>query len=102
MTAKGSLLFEGGVIPVPNRLVDEVLPTLKDTELRVLLIVLRQTLGWREGSDTRARWRYKRRDWISHSQMVRRTGRGVKRYRRPWMRWYSAARSLSKTRPASH
>ena len=32
--------------PVPTRLVDEVMPALKDTELRVLLVVLRQTWGW--------------------------------------------------------
>ena len=67
--------FAGGAVPVPNALLDEVLPTLKDTELRVLLIVLRQTLGWREGSETGG-WRYKERDWISHSQMVKKTGRG--------------------------
>lgn len=67
--------FLCGAVPIPNRLVDAVLPTLKDTELRVLLIVLRQTLGWREGSETGG-WRYKKRDWISHSQMVKRTGRG--------------------------
>jgi hypothetical protein len=57
-------------VPVPNTLFDEVLPTLRDTELRVLLIVVRQTLGWREG-----RTRYKRRDWLSRSQLTRRTGR---------------------------
>jgi len=33
--------------PVPVRLVDTVMPRLKDTELRVLLVVLRQTWGWR-------------------------------------------------------
>ncbi len=68
--------FPGGAVPIPNRLFDEVLPGLKDTELRVLLIVLRQTLGWREGSDTGGGWQYKKRDWISHSQMVKKTGRG--------------------------
>ncbi len=63
--------------PVPVRLVDEVMPRLKDTELRVLLIVIRQTAGWKldratTGSDQRA----KHRDWLSHSQLCRRTGRG--------------------------
>ena len=29
--------------PVPVRLVDTMMPRLKDTELRVLLVVLRQT-----------------------------------------------------------
>jgi len=61
--------------PVPIRLVDEVMPTLKDTELRVLLVVLRQTWGWkadRLASDGG----HKRRDWLSHRQLCRRTGRG--------------------------
>ncbi len=31
---------------VPNHLIDELLPTLKDTELRLLLVLLRQTVGW--------------------------------------------------------
>ena len=61
-------------VPIPNRLFDEILPTLTDTELRVLLIVFRSTLGWRitalDGSSTS-----KERDWISHAQMQRRTGR---------------------------
>ena len=62
--------------PVPVRLVDEVMPRLKDTELRALLIVIRQTAGWKSdrattGSDRHA----KHRDWLSHSQLCRRTGR---------------------------
>jgi len=31
---------------VPNFLLDELLPTLKDTELRLLLLLLRDTTGW--------------------------------------------------------
>ena len=65
-----SLPFGNGVLPLPNRLVDEVLPALKDTELRVLLVVFRQTWGWQvEG-------KRKHRDWLSHAQLCRRTGRG--------------------------
>ena len=61
--------------PVPIWLVDEVMPTLKDTELRILLVVLRQTAGWR--SDRLAEGvSHKRRDWLSHRQLCRRTGRG--------------------------
>ncbi|MEP6754477.1 MAG: replication protein [Chthonomonadales bacterium] len=63
-----------GWVPVPNQFFDEVILLLGDTELRVLLVVMRSTLGWREGSNlggTQA----KRRDWISHAQMMRRTGR---------------------------
>lgn len=50
--------------PVPAFLIDELLPTLKDTELRLALVVLRQTWG-----------RGKQSDWLSHSQLCRRTGR---------------------------
>jgi hypothetical protein len=50
----------------PNVLFDQVLPTLKDTELRVLLVLLRQTSGWnREGQ-----WAT-----ISYRTLKRRTGR---------------------------
>ncbi len=79
--------------PVPTRLVDTVMPRLRDTELRVLLIVLRQTWGWKvdrgavtgKATGTReeatekqvARRRVtKHRDWLSHRQLCRRTGRG--------------------------
>lgn len=44
--------------------IDRQLPTLSDTELRVLLVVVRQTLG-----------RGKERDWLARSQIVSRTGR---------------------------
>lgn len=47
-----------------NALVDREMPALSDTELRVLLVVLRQTVGWG-----------KSRDWLSRSQLVTRTGR---------------------------
>lgn len=61
--------------PVPVRLVDEIMPALKDTELRVLLVVLRQTAGWRSDRLDPGGPR-KRRDWLSHRQLCRRTGRG--------------------------
>jgi len=66
--------FLSGAVPIPNRLFDEILLTLPDAELRVLLVVLRQTLGFREGSDLGG-WRYKQRDWITHSQLMKKTGR---------------------------
>ena len=78
--------------PIPMRLVDMVMPRLKDTELRVLLVVLRQTWGWkmdrgkvdrinigkREAGDQENTRKQptKHRDWISHRQLCRRTGRG--------------------------
>ena len=68
--------------PVQIQLIDEVMPCLKDTEMRVLMVVLRQTAG-RQASpaimalDQRAgKSPTKRRDWLSHSQLCRRTGRG--------------------------
>ena len=48
------------------------MPKLSDTELRVLLVVTDQTLGWVEDKATGRR---KTEDWISHSQLVDRTGR---------------------------
>ena len=63
--------FAAGAVPIPNTLFDAMLPTLKDTELRVLLIVLRQTIGRRDKQG-----RAKSRDWLSHAQLVKRTGRG--------------------------
>lgn len=47
------------------------MPGLRDTELRVLLIILRQTLGWKGN----AKGGHKERDWITHSELCRRTGR---------------------------
>lgn len=70
-SAPHTTMLDGGAFFLPNRLVDTVLPTLKDTELRVLLIVIRQTWGWRDPHG-----RTKARDWLSHRQLVRRTGRG--------------------------
>lgn len=66
--------FARGAVPVPNAVFDEWLPRLSDAELRVLLVIVRATLGWREGSE-RGGWRYKRRDWLTNSQLVKRTGR---------------------------
>lgn len=56
--------------PFPNIFIDEYIPTLKDTELRVLMVVWRSTKGWRDEQG-----RTKARDWISSSQMQKRTGR---------------------------
>jgi hypothetical protein len=61
----------GGITRVPNRLLDRVMPGLRDSELRVLLVV-RQTLGWQASPGTAQR---KERDWLTQSQLMRRTGR---------------------------
>ena len=51
--------------PLPSVLLDYWMPRLKDTELRVLLLVARQTFG-RAGKNA---------DWLAHSQLKARTGR---------------------------
>lgn len=48
---------------VPDLLFDELLPELKCAELRVLLIIMRQTFGWKRDADA-----------ISLSQLTDRTG----------------------------
>lgn len=67
-----NLMPEGGTTPVPTALIDRAMPILRDTELRVLLVVVRQTLGWQVGKDP---YRRKERDWLTQSQLMRRTGR---------------------------
>jgi phage replication O-like protein O len=59
-------------VPVPLVYIDVVLPALTDTELRVLLVIIRQTLGW---SDATQPERRKERDWITQSQFQRKTGK---------------------------
>lgn len=56
--------------PVPNYLLDTLLPTLNGTELKVLLVVVRQTWGWHQAG------RRKTRDWLTQSQLKTRTGHG--------------------------
>lgn len=51
---------------VPNRLLDRLLPELRDTELRILLHLIRQTAGWqREGKEVR----------LTYRQLMEATGR---------------------------
>lgn len=57
--------------PVPNVVFDEYLKDLKLAELKVLLVVIRQTLGWADKNSTLGR---KERDWISSSQLSKKTG----------------------------
>jgi len=54
---------------VPNIVFDQHLPSLTESELKVLLVIIRQTFGWIDPY-TRKR---KTRDWISHSQFVKKT-----------------------------
>ena len=55
--------------PFPSVLVDAVMPTLKDTEWRLLCVIVRQTLGWQDKRQRGAS------DWLTHSQLKARTGR---------------------------
>ncbi len=58
--------------PTPNELYNGEMKKMKDTELRVVLVVTRQTLGWIKDDDSGRR---KEKDWISHQQLIDKTGR---------------------------
>lgn len=55
--------------PVPNVVIDKHLQHLSMSEIKVLLVVVRKTLGWKEGVNDR-----KQRDWISSGQLAQITG----------------------------
>ncbi len=55
---------------MPRRILDDHMPDLNDSQLRVVLAVTRQTLGWRTADGSR-----KRREWISHRWLQKMTGR---------------------------
>lgn len=55
---------------VPNEIFDQYLPYLNQAQLKVLLVVIRQTLGW---IDHKTKKR-KRKDWISLQFFMKRTG----------------------------
>lgn len=56
--------------PTPNILFDQHLPNLSESELKVLLVVIRQTYGWMNKKTGKR----KVRDRISHSQFIQKTG----------------------------
>jgi hypothetical protein len=54
----------------PNQLFDFFLPKLSESELKVLLIIIRQTLGWMDPVSKKPKeW-----DWISNAFFVKKTG----------------------------
>lgn len=57
---------------VPNILLNGIMKEMSDTELRVVLVVTRATLGWIADSKTGMR---KTEDWISSWQLSKKTGR---------------------------
>ena len=61
----------GNTTPFPNHLLDEVMPTLRDTEWRLLCVIVRQTLGWH---DAKSGGR-KSQDWMTRTQLMQKTGR---------------------------
>lgn len=58
--------------PTPNELYNGEMKKMNDTELRVVLVVTRQTLGWMKDDESGMR---KKEDWISRSQLIEKTGR---------------------------
>lgn len=58
--------------PFPNRLLDDLMPQLRDTEWRLVCVIVRQTLGWSDGTGRR-----KEEDWLTHTQLRRRTNRAA-------------------------
>lgn len=56
----------------PNIIFNGLMKEMSDTELRVVLIVTRATLGWILDREKGMR---KEEDWISHSQLKHKTGR---------------------------
>jgi len=57
--------------PVPNSVFDYHLKELQSAELKVLLVIIRQTLGWTDRHSVLGR---KEKDWISNSQLQAKTG----------------------------
>jgi biotin operon repressor len=55
---------------VPNHVLDKYLPELNGVELKLLLVIIRQTLGWWDKKSNAP----KQRDWISGSQLKQKTG----------------------------
>jgi hypothetical protein len=58
--------------PTPNELYNGEMAKMGDTELRLVLVVTRATLGWELDSETGMR---KQEDWLSHTQLKKKTGR---------------------------
>lgn len=54
---------------IPNTLIDTHLTSLSEKELKLLLIIIRQTVGWKDKNGER-----KKRDYISHRYFISATG----------------------------
>jgi len=56
--------------PTPNILFDKLLKELSNSELKILLVIIRQTNGWIDKKTTRR----KEKDRITYSQFINKTG----------------------------
>lgn len=63
-------VYGHGTTQFPNLLLDRMMHRLRDTEWRLLCLIVRQTFGWQNGNGQR-----KEHDWLSHAQLRRKTGR---------------------------
>lgn len=63
--------FIPNTTPLPNKIINGWLPKLSGSQLKVLLIVVRQTLGWLEDKKTGRR---KEKDWMTNTQLCEKTG----------------------------
>jgi predicted transcriptional regulator len=66
---KIKLKLMGSMTPwtkTPNIIIDKLMPMLRDTEMRVLLILLRSTVGWNRGEHP---------VMLSYSMLMQRSGR---------------------------
>src|SRR5271157_5586861 len=61
--------------PVPNIVFDHYLKELKLAELKILLLIIRQTSGW---ADKFSKSKRKEVDWISGSQLALKTGSSLR------------------------
>lgn len=63
--------MQSNTTPVPNIIFDCYLKELKIVELKILLVIIRQTFGWK---DNYTKSKRKEKDWISGSQLTKKTG----------------------------
>jgi phage replication O-like protein O len=54
----------------PNIIFDQLLRELNNSELKILLVIVRQTYGWRDSKSKE----YKKRDRITYNQFISKTG----------------------------
>jgi len=55
----------------PNIILDEWISRLSGPEFKILMLLVRQTIGWMQDKDTGRR---KDRDWMNIKQIMRKTG----------------------------